>query len=671
MRRISQRTAVWSGRLAIVAVACLLLGADDGRRGRGGRPRPAAGLPAAGLPAAGLPAAVMAAPPATVMEVAPIDRGRRAAVATAAGRIDGLLESRWREHGVEPAPRLSAEQFARRAYLDLAGRIPTYDEVTEFLSSRDAARRADLIDRLLESPDYVSHFYNFWADILRLTERPLKTLPFEPYLYYVKDSIRTNKPYDEWVYEMLTADGRLWENPAVGFQVRDFGMPLPYVDNTVRVLLGTQIGCAQCHDHPFDHWTQKQFYELAALTSGTKMRPGPQPGQEKPPAGARRREAGMRDPEAIAVRRLVQEVRRETDRAGAVQFVLANATKVTFADRPLALPHDYQYADAKPLEVVSPKVLWGEVPRSATAADGRDRFAAWVVAHDNRQFARTIANRMWRKVMGVGLVEPVDDFREENPPSDPALLEHLTDLVLELDFDLREFVRVLVSTDVWQRRAVAHDPTAAEPFRFPGPALRRMTAEQVWDSILTLVARNPWAVQRPTTERIAAAVSIDIEHADAATVERAFDAYLAEFGPGRYQRSLQQVCGYRGQLLMRASEMPTPLPLGHFLRQFGQSDRESIEGGRTVATIPQILAMFNGPITHAMLQPGSVIFDEVTSHRPEEAIDVVFLSVLSRRPEADERQVARAEITTADIPATGCGNLVWGLLNTREFLFIQ
>jgi hypothetical protein len=660
-RRMLHHTDSWPWRLAIVAVACCLLGADAGRRARGNRPRGAAGLPAA----------VTAAPPAQVMEVAAVDRGRRDAVVAAARRIDDLLATHWRQHGVDPTPRLTDEEFARRAYLDLAGRIPTYDEVTEFLASRTTAKRADLIDTLLESPDSVSHFYNFWADILRLTERPLKTLPFEPYLYYVKDSIRTNKPYDEWVHEMLTADGRLWENPAVGFQVRDFGMPLPYVDNTVRVFLGTQIGCAQCHDHPFDHWTQKQFYELAALTSGTKMRPGPQPGQKKPPAGSRRGEAGMRDPEAIAVRRLVQDVRRETDRPGAVQFVLANATKVTFADRPLALPHDYRYDDGKPLEVVSPQVLWGDVPQSAATADGRARFAAWVVAHDNRQFARTIANRMWRKVMGVGLVEPVDDFRAENPASHPALLEHLTDLMRELDFDLREFVRVVVSTGGYQRRAVTHDPTAAEPFRFPGPALRRMTAEQVWDSILTLVARNPWSVQRPTPERIAAAVSIDIEHADAATVERAFDAYLAEFGPGRYQRSLQQVCGYRGQLLMRASEMPTPLPLGHFLRQFGQSDRESIAGGRTVATIPQILAMFNGPITHAMLQPGSVIFDEVTAHRPDEAIDVVFLSVLSRRPEADERRIAGEEIATADTRSVGCGNLVWGLLNTREFLFIQ
>jgi hypothetical protein len=265
----------------------------------------------------------------------------------------------------------------------------------------------------------------------------------------------------------------------------------------------------------------------------------------------------------------------------------------------------------------------------------------------------------------------VDDFRDENPPSDPELLERLTDLVLDLDFDLREFIRVIVDTDVWSRRAVVHDPASGSPFRFPGPALKRMTAEQLWDSILVLVARNPWAVQRPTAGDIAAVASVDLEHATLADVEARFDDFMERFGPARYQRSLQRTCGYRGQLLMRASEMPTPLPLGHFLRQFGQSDRETIEGGRTVATVPQILAMFNGPITHAMLEQGSVIYDEVTSHESAEAIDVVFLSVLSRRPSAEDRTFAFEELRTAEDFNTGCGNLIWALLNTREFIFIQ
>ena len=373
------------------------------------------------------------------------------------------------------------------------------------------------------------------------------------------------------------------------------------------------------------------------------------------------------------MRTLVKEARETKGKkaGGLIQFIQANATAVSFVDASLRLPHDYQYDDAKPLEKVERELLWGKVPASVAHADGREQFAAWMVARTNRQFARTIANRMWKQVMGVGIVEPVDDFRQENPPSDPELLEHLTTLVIGLDFDLREFIRVVVSTTAYQRRAVLHDPTSAEPFRFAGPALRRMTAEQLWDSIVALVARNPWSVQRPTAAEVAEVAAIDLRQASLADVEQTFDAFVGRYGPGRYQRTLQQACGYRGQWLMKASEMPTPLPLGHFLRQFGQSDRETIDGGRTVPTIPQILAMFNGPITHAMLEEGSVIYDTVMAHDPEETVDVVFFSVLGHEPSAEDRRCAHDELTDAGDPATGCGNLIWALLNTREFLFIQ
>ena len=245
--------------------------------------------------------------------------------------------------------------------------------------------------------------------------------------------------------------------------------------------------------------------------------------------------------------------------------------------------------------------------------------------------------------------------------------------MLELDFDLREFVRVLVSTGTFARRAVVHDPAAGTPFAFPGPALKRMTAEQLWDSILTLVAADPWDYQRPTADEFAAAADLDLAHGKVSLddAERAYRRYLSAYGPRQTKLQLQKEYGYQGQVLARASELPTPLPLGHFLRQFGQSDRESIEGGRTVATIPQMLAMFNGPITHAMLERGSVIHGEIVAGDPREAVDVIFLSVLSRTPDAEDRRLAIAEITSADDHATGVGNVIWALLNTREFLFIQ
>jgi hypothetical protein len=633
-------------------------------------------------PSITLPAAVLEEPAGPVIEVATIDRGRRQEVRAAAHTIDRLLEQRWQVHGVEGSTPLTDAQFVRRIHLELAGRIPTFDETTAFLADTSATKRADLIDSLLESPDYVSHFYNFWADVLRLCERPQNDLFFEPYLDWVKRSIAANRPFDQWVYEMLTADGTLCGNPAVGFQLRDRGMPLPYVDNTVRVFLGTQIGCAQCHDHPFDSWTQHQFYELAAFTSGTRTKlagfPDKKSGQTKAEAREAAKEARAANGEAVRhVRTIVQEanqrVREKKVDNGLRLFINANLTSITYHQAKLLLPHDYQYDDDKPLAAVSPTVLWGEIPADARTQDTRGQFAAWLTSRDNRQFARTIANRLWRKVMGVGLVEPHDDFREGNPASNPDLLEHLTNLILTLDFDMREFVRVLVSTDAYQRRAVLHDPTSPAPFHFTGPALKRMTAEQLWDSILILVAHNEWAFQRPTAGAFAKVAAIDLAAASTsyADVEKAYDTFSDTYGRKRYIGQLQKQYGYQGQVLVRASELPTPLPLGHFLRQFGQSDRESIEGGRTVATVPQILSMFNGPITHSMLIRGSAIHDEVMSHETKQAVDVIFLSILSHRPSAEDRSFAIQEIQSADAPTTGCGNLIWALLNTREFIFIQ
>ena len=146
--------------------------------------------------------------------------------------MDGHVESMLLSKDMQPNDIADDEVFLRRIYLDVAGRIPTLAEAKEFLESGDSDRREKLIDKLLSSPDYVSNMYNFWADVLRLVDRPQNNIVASPYLGYVKESIASNKKYDEWVYEMLTADGKMWENPATGFQIRDDGMPLPYIDNT-------------------------------------------------------------------------------------------------------------------------------------------------------------------------------------------------------------------------------------------------------------------------------------------------------------------------------------------------------------------------------------------------------------------------------------------------------
>ncbi len=631
-----------------------------------------------------LPKAVTEKPAGSVLKVAPLVHSRKD-VDAAARKVDDLLESHWKEHGAKPSEPLDDHEFVRRAYLEIIGRIPTIEEAEAFLRS-GGDKRGKLIDDLLVSPGYVSHTYNFWADILRLQERPSRDIWFEPYMSWVKDSIASNKPYDQWVFEMLTASGRIWENPATGFQLRDAGMPLSYTDNTVRVFLGTQIGCAQCHDHPFDKWTQKQFYQLAALTNGTRysVRQAMFPGMgmfssfsdEGPAPTAMPDTFKNRDDLIPNIGRLNYGLQMAIDEGridnGIRNFLGANTQMMSYQDTEFRLPFDYRYDDAQPLDVIEAGVLWGDVPSTVAHGDQRTQFAGWLTSRENRQFARAIANRLWKRVMGVGLVEPIDDFQDGNEPLMPELLDHLTDEILRLDFDLREFVRVLYSTKTYGQLAVVFDPTAAEPFRFTGPALKRMTAEQLWDSLLTLIAVNEWAYQRPTTADLAPFMGVDISTVSYEQFEEAYKKYRESASPGAYRRTLQKACGYKDLYLVRASEQPTPSPLNHMLRQFGQGDRESIQGGRQVATVPQILTMFNGWMTHAMLEEGSVIFDAVAKQKSmRSAVDTIFLAVLTHTPDAETRRLAESEIRAAANPAAGCGDLIWSLLNTREFLFIE
>ena len=329
---------------------------------------------------------------------------------------------------------------------------------------------------------------------------------------------------------------------------------------------------------------------------------------------------------------------------GIRNFYGSGTMMISSMDDEFRLPHDYQYDDGDPLDVVEPAVLWGKIPEYAEDEDNRARFAAWLTTSDNRQFARNIANRMWKKIMGVGLVEPIDDFQEGNIPAIPELLEHLTDEMLRLNFDLREFVRLLVSTETYQNVAVIYDPTAAEPHRYAGPALKRMTAEQLWDSLLTLIATNEWAYQRPTAQDLQAVYGIDMSVMDYEEFEQSYKDY------NEYMRGLNRTrnknCGYEGLTLVRASELPQPSGASHLLRQFGQGDRETIETARQSATVPQILTLFNGWMTHAMLAKGSVIYDSVSQQKTlQSAVDTIFLAVLTHEPDADMRSAAEQAVS--------------------------
>lgn len=594
--------------------------------------------------------------------VKPVDSQSAAAVLASAARVDAFIDALHRRHQVTANSTLSDTLFCRRVYLQIAGRIPGLQEVGEFVQSKDPNKRAQLIDRLLSSHDYVSHMFNYWANILRLQDHPINNNQLsQPYHEWIKQCLAQNMPYDQWVYQMLTAEGRIWQNPAVGYAMRDSGMDLDHVDNTVQVFLGTQIGCAQCHDHPFDRWTQHEFYQMAAFSFGT---------QTRAPAGDKKKFSN-----GNPLSRLREERKKQDPKAVGGSFdrvINANLFEVwENPGRRLKLPHDYQYDNGKPQQVVAAKPIFGSIPTAAKGESSRTVMARWLTSPENPRFAKNIANRIWKHAFGIGLIEPVNDIRDDSVCSDPELLDFLTAELLRLKFDVRELQRIIYHTKAWQREAAAADVNPSEPWHFPGPILRRMTAEQIWDSLLTLAVYNFESFTRPSAKNLAAAIDLDLDKATVSDVQKAAAEFDAAFSSAAQRKLTQERNTYKGRTtLARASELPLPLPPDHFLRQFGQGDRELIEAADTDGNVSQILTMFNGEITHMLLERGSVIYDNVLrATAVSDRIDVIFYSILTRPPKDSERDVARQEFKSSG--AAGYGNVIWALINTKEFLFIQ
>ncbi len=402
-------------------------------------------------------------------------------------KIDAILAKEWQKNNLKPNEPATDEVFLRRIYVDIAGRIPTRDEAEAFLNDKATDKRAKLIDTLLTSDGYTANFFNYYADILRLQTDTKGALTGYAWADWLKGALKKNQPWDAMVREMITADGASWDNGAVGFYMRDQGMPLDHLAATVQIFLGTSVVCAQCHNHPFDKWTQMDYYHMAAFTFGVDSKKGygiSLEGKLADTMGKGR--AARKSPEAQALRKDIREVQESMKEVSKV----LRYTTVATTDKLPKLPHDYKYPDAKPNETVEPKTMFGQ---DATPKEGESRaeaFAKWMTAAENPRFTLVIANRLWKRTMGMGLIEPVDEITDSTTPSNAELMTYLEKLMLDKKFDLKAYLRVLYNSDVYQRMPSSKDVALGETYHFTGPLMRRMSAEQVWDSVVTLVKGN-------------------------------------------------------------------------------------------------------------------------------------------------------------------------------------
>jgi hypothetical protein len=631
----------------------------------------------------------------------------RADVPALAREIDALVDAAHLRAGTQPNPLVDDETFVRRVYLDVAGRIPSLTETEAFLASADPDKRAAVIDTLLDGEGYVSHTYNWRSDLLRLEAHAVQGMPGWMYNEWVKESIRSRMPYDEFVRRLFTSTGYIWDDPATGFYLNDLGMPLDHTSNMARVFLGTRIECAQCHDHPFAPITQRDFYQLSSFTYGVSILQGISPKHIK--VGA--------------------ELTAKLDAIGADAALRRATTGLTAplkrftTDTPAELRFPKDYA-GDPVEIGKApgcRTPFGDDPE-ATSANRRAVFADWLTSPRNPRFSRNIANRLWKRLMGAGLIEPVDSLSPVDRPEQPKLLDRLAEMIGQLGFDERAFLAVVLNTRIYQSEAIRRNPEPAEPASLAGPFVRRLSAEQTWDSLLVLLVEDlderkaPQQMAEKTAEYQAFA-ALDAEQLiERAKTSLAMSEVKRQSGLRRLERKERMRAAVKagdavavarihqeeaddgaevGQTIQmmqtadpqprmvaevdprwrhlggwfRASELKAPGPLGHFIRAFGQSDRREIDAFSREGNVTHSLALMNGSPARDVINDRSLMRRRVArANGPEAKVRSIYRAVLVRSPTDEELAVCLSLWPTTTTPEK---DIAWALVNAPEFLFIQ
>lgn len=637
--------------------------------------------------------------------------GKADLVALAVKRIDAAVDAGLEKQKLKYNENLNDHMYLRRVYLDLAGRIPNYDEAKEFIDSRNRNKRQELVIKLLRSWDYASHNYNHLAELLRIkTTFPGTVLRNDSFIYWLKEQIHTNTPWDELVRAMVTAEGRIWDNPAVGYHLRDNGMKLDHVAFMGKVFLGTNITCAQCHDDPFGDWTQYQYYEFSAYLADLETKGKAQK--------AKMPEKKELETYIAATQKLdpknEEQKRKINNSVGRYQRSLQDMSRAselavhTVANRSMRLPNNYQYEDGFPRDKVKPWVLFGKENGTAAAAlNPRQRLAVWLTSAKNERFAMNIANRMWARYMGRGAVEPLHDVNPKGTLN-ADLLKVLTEEMVALDFDLKAFAWAIVNTKAYNRLATRKEVNVTEPYYFPGPLLRRMSSEQVWDSLITLMVEDPNQFRLDSGDRynrlintsqppgspkefvtrvdeynkfkpvqtLVNAKGVSIVNAKPPKGEKPFGQNALSRKPTgptdeEMMMAFMEAAKKRKLLLARASELPQPSDPAHFLSKFGQSDRTFVINASSLdGSVPQVMELMNGYATEILTQPGSKIFLEMKNLRSNfEKADVAFMSILSRRAIGSEQHLLDRALRAGGPEVFS--DLIWALLNTPEFLFVK
>ena len=491
--------------------------------------------------------------------------------------IDGHIVANLRQLRVPPSDVADDGSFLRRATLQIAGRLPTLEETRTFLAAEDPDKRDQLVSRLLASSDYADHFAQKWCDLLRVKRRGQKdriagTAAFHR---WVRNAVAGAMPYDRFVRGILTASGNVTVNPPAQWyaEVRYLDR---YVDDTAQIFLGLRIGCARCHHHPFEKFSQEDYYGLAAFFARVARKGG----------------------SGVAERRANETVYVKA--AGHVKHPVTGA-------------------------VVPPHGLGGEPLEIPAYADPREHLVDWMIDPANPYFARALVNRLWAHFFGRGLVDPMDDMRVTNPASNEPLLDELARRFVESGYDVKHIIRLICASETYRLRSEATDANLDETRYHSRFYPRRLASEVLLDAI------------------------------DQATgVKTRFGGLPVE---------------------TRAIQLPDEGYSNQFLRVFGRPPRESACECERVAepSLSQSLFAMNDRfiLDKVMAKDGLAARLAAEERNAEKKVRELFLRTLVRQPDVQELADALEYLASEKDAKTAYGNLLWALINTKEFLYVH
>ena len=379
--------------------------------------------------------------------------------------VDRFVADKWKRMRILPSDLCTDEEFIRRASIDLTGMLPSTDDVRAFLADQTETRikRSQLVDRLIASNAYVEFWTNKWADLLQVNRKFLGVEGSAAYRNWIRDSVKNNEPYNEFVRKVLTASGSNRVQPAASYY-KVLRNPEEIMENTTHLFLGIRFNCNKCHDHPFERWTQDQYYETAAYFSRTALKADPESKGQTVGGSA-----------VEGAKPMYEEVFDKND----------GELKHQRTGKDVAPKFPYSLASIVQPPTEQPPAADAAAPAPVADANTprRQQLADWIASADNAYFAKSYVNRVWAYLLGPGLIEPIDDIRAGNPATNPELLDFLTHSFIESGFDRQELMRQICNSRTYQLSIKTNQWNADDNTNYSHAMPRRLSAEVLFDAV--------------------------------------------------------------------------------------------------------------------------------------------------------------------------------------------